>query len=649
MDEPEDSTIKKLGRELYAREESPEIARRRLDLSSLGSGRKVVQQESEHGEERLVFADVMAARARKRRKVLLGIVVGGVAAAIIAGAVGATIWYRLTKQVKQEQIQITISAPTEITAGDEVTYTVSYKNESRVAWQNVEVTFEQPVGFLFTSSAPQLEVAGKEYIARIGTITSGQEGQLSVAGRLVGEQNAVAVARAEIVLTPENFPSGRFSQAAVFNTTIASVPVDVSIEAAADAASGERVLAVVRVRNVGASPVSNAYVHIQPAPGMQLAVEDTQFSPEFSVVNSLWELPVIEPLQEVEKYIVVYVEGGAGERRTLEVEAGIQVGEDRFVQRRISHVVTVSASELTVEQIYNGSSDPIVVKAGQEVQGVVRYKNVGTVGLKNVIVEVQFEGVGLDPATLQLEAGAYDPIARKITWSSATVSELATVQPQQERELPYAFKILPTASLPTQGEATKNLNLISTAAIDSPDLPAPTGQERKVVSDRAILSIGTDLTLEVASFYDDGRLGIVSSGPLPPKVGQQTTYTVRLRLGTTVNDVGDARVVAVLPDGVKYTDKTYLTGGTVDFNDRTGEVTWLLPLLPGLSGRTTPPQELHFQVAATPAEHQKGDVITFLNRLTADGTDLFTDQAVNIVVENYPTTETAAPKQGKVE
>jgi hypothetical protein len=114
--------------------------------------------------------------------------------------------------------------------------------------------------------------------------------------------------------------------------------------------------------------------------------------------------------------------------------------------------------------------------------------------------------------------------------------------------------------------------------------------------------------------------------------------------------VGDVRLTAVLPDGVAYTDKTYLTTGQVSYNSRTGEIIWHIPLLSSLTGRTTPPQELHVQVAVTPGENTRGSEVQLLNSVKIEGMDVFVDQTVTQEIKDrFPTTDTAVPGKGKVE
>lgn len=641
-----EGSLSRLGRDLYQREETEEIRMRREELGRLGVREPDVSklEKPSRTSSGVQFANVLALRTARQRRLLLWGGAGVIILGLFAGAVFGTLRYRQSRQVTADQIELTLNGPTEFAGGGDIQYEVRFRNASRVDWQAVEIFFEAPLGFTLGESSRQATPSGRQLQFSIGELASGAEDSVRITGQLVGEQGAAVSSRAEIVLSPSNFPGSRFSETQFLTTTITSTPLEVAVDAAGDAASGERVQAIIHVRNLSTEVLEGGYVALRPGAGVTLNAQDASFSPDFSTVDSLWELPPLQSLDEVQRTVIFSIQGQPGEQRILEVQAGIRRGEDRFVQRTVTHTLRVSSTELLVSQTYNGAPEGLVVKAGETVRGTVKYQNVGTVGLSNVRLEVAFEGTGLDPATLRLSSGAYDPVARKIIWSPATVPALGLIQPQQSGEITYQFNILPVTGFPA-----KNNALTVTATIDSPDLPAPVGQERRVISDRFVISVNSDIILQADAFYDDGRLGLPSAGPIPPRSAEQTTYTVRLRAGSTLNDLGNLRLVAVLPDGVRYTGNNFMTGGDLAFNDRTGEITWTLPFVEGGIGRLKPAEELHVQVAIVPAEHQRGDEIVFLNSLTAQADDLFTDQLLRQELKEFPTTETAVPKKGEVQ
>lgn len=641
----EESELGVLKKKLYKQDEPAEFKTR---INSLKTDKPRAIKKPRGETESPEFVDLMKKKNRRRKVLTLWIGVGVLAAVAFGVAVWATFAYRASLQVKDDQIELSLTAPSEFVAGEEITYVMSYKNASRVDWSGVEVAFAPPQGFIFESSSAEASQQGQQYIVNVGDLAAGQQGQIEFSGQLLGEQQSTILARVEIALHPANAQKARMTKSETLNTLIVAVPIDVSIEATNNAAEGERVVARMVIRNTSSAPLNGLQLRIRPAPGLELMTGDSTFSPDFSVPDSAWELPELQPLEELSRSVVMRVSGSPGERRILQAEGVIVGGENSYVLRSVDHVFTVSSAELMVQQSFNGEEETLVVPAGETVNARVVFKNVGTVGLKNVIVSVKLDGLGLDPATLKLRAGAYDPITRTITWTSASVPQLSTLLPGQEGEVEYTFNILETGGFPLTEEAI-NPTITAVATIDSPDLPTPDGQERRVITDRYVIPVATNLALDAEAFYDDGRLGITSEGPLPPEVGERTTYTVRFRLGSTLNAAGDVHMTALLPDGVEFTDQTYMTTGTIDFNERTREIDWAIPQIDAQAGRVGPAPELHVQVAITPGENLRGKVLPFLQSASARGLDLYADREVATNLQIVPTTRTADSDNGEVQ
>lgn len=614
--------LDKLQRELYQQDKDREVERRVQELPQLGL-RPVAPapSASRAGLDRLAQVANRSTFQHRRRLIIAGSVAGAVIVVGLA-AVG-TWWYRARQAVGQEQIAVQLSGPSSITSGDIVTYEAHIRNDSRVPWDKVEVSVAAPDGWKLQQADPGFVISGPVQLMKVGTLEPGDVKVARLTGQLIGEEQTTALAKAELTLTPRNFPSGRFSKASTAGTLIARVPLEVSIDAPKDAAGGDRVAATINLRSTSAAPLEVVYLGLQVDGGLSLAPDDKEFSPDFSVPTARWKSFRLEPLQTITRTAVVYVSGAPGEQRQLTAQAGLLDGTTPRPQRTVSHVLVVDQASLAIQQAFDAISEDGVVTTGQSVKGTVTYQNLEAIGFNDARIKVQLEGIGFDPASLELHGGGYEAKTKTITWTAAAVPELKVLQPRQKGEIKFEFSILKAEQFPKTGEQLNNFALVSTATADS---EVKTGQV--VASDRRVFSVVTDPTLEFAGFYDDGRLGIKSTGPNPPVVGQETRYTIRLRLGSSLNDLGDVTVRAVVPDGVRVTGSTYKTSGEATFNERAQEMVWQAPLVIGGTGRLAPAEELDFQVAVTPGAHQKNQQISLLKSVSVNGVDQFTDTAV---------------------
>lgn len=617
-----------LKKSLYEAKQPSELERRDRDLEELGY-RPEKDQATPAVTQPLFKKKSFLPPKQWRATYKYGLIIG-VAVIAIGVALAATWWYRQRFALAPDQIGLEITGPDTAAAVQVIDLDFNWENRSSVEWQNVELFIDRPPGWRLRSSLPEVTEQGAQYMLALGTIGPGESGRLRLTGELLGPIGEPVEFKSELVLSPANFLSGRFSKTATRSIRLTSSPLELAVQTKREVLTNERVVVPVQIKNTSDHDVSGVFLTVKsPTANIELLPEDAAFSPDFSPVNARWDLPTLSPFGVVSRTAVVLVKGEVGSQQLLELEVGIQEGNNVFSQQTHRQLFSVEEPDVVLKHLYEGSEDDVIVNTGQRVRGEVFYRNTGTNDLLNTIVTVTIDGEAFNPASLVLEGGAYDPTTRTISWSAASVGDLARVEPGKEGRLSYNFEIFRIEDLPSAGEKTTNFVVTSTASLESPSLPLLPDNTRTVFSDRAVLSLATNFSLTADVFYDDGRLGLKSSGPNPPRVGEESTYTVRLRFSSDLNDVGNAVVLGVLPDGVKYTGKHFVTQGQLAVEERTGALSWKIPLIKGGAGRLAPPEELHFQVEILPAEHQQGQGIELLRNVRYEGSDLFTDRLLS--------------------
>jgi len=133
------------------------------------------------------------------------------------------------------------------------------------------------------------------------------------------------------------------------------------------------------------------------------------------------------------------------------------------------------------------------------------------------------------------------------------------------------------------------------------------------------------------TFYDSP---VANSGPLPPRVGRATTYTITFTLSSGPNDLQDVEVAAVLPGGVAWREPVAVDVGTLDFNPATRELRWQILRLAAATGILRPPVRAAFQVALTAAANQVGISPVVVKSISASGQDTFTNTVQTKTVDD---------------
>ena len=94
--------------------------------------------------------------------------------------------------------------------------------------------------------------------------------------------------------------------------------------------------------------------------------------------------------------------------------------------------------------------------------------------------------------------------------------------------------------LPINNFNDKNFSANAAVKIDSSNIPAALQGTQLAGTDSVNVKLNSKLAIASKGYYKDNEMP--NSGPLPPTVGQQTTYTIHWLVTNLSNDVDDVVV-----------------------------------------------------------------------------------------------------------
>jgi hypothetical protein len=121
----------------------------------------------------------------------------------------------------------------------------------------------------------------------------------------------------------------------------------------------------------------------------------------------------------------------------------------------------------------------------------------------------------------------------------------------------------------------------------------------------------------------------INIGPIPPKVENETTYTIIWSLVNTSNTITNTRVRGVLPPYVKWAGSVSPGKENITYNRNTNEVLWTPGDIVAGTGVGQPPREVAFQVVLTPSLSQIKTTPALVSDVNFSGTDLFTGEVLS--------------------
>jgi hypothetical protein len=121
---------------------------------------------------------------------------------------------------------------------------------------------------------------------------------------------------------------------------------------------------------------------------------------------------------------------------------------------------------------------------------------------------------------------------------------------------------------------------------------------------------------------------------LPPRSGENTTYTITWQAKNYYNNVKNVKVKAVLPENVKLTGRIFPEeeSGKFTFDSGSRELVWNVGDLEAGEGILNPAPNISFQVAITPLESQRGGQAELVGEAEISGEDSWTGKILKTLV-----------------
>jgi hypothetical protein len=584
-------------------------------VSSYGKNWKVNNFEKLKKEKQLSKLK----KKRRKNKIILGMV-GGLLFLILASFLSYLYIFREKDIFNQNEVVLSMAVPERIKSGDEVTYDVKIENKSESALQEAMLYFIKPDGFSLSEDNQEGGVKTLE----VGGMGAGESKQFQIKGRMIGVQGSVKEAKVVFEYRAEVIAGSKFSNEKTVSVVIAEVPLVLEIEAYGEVVSGGEVTYLVKYGNFGDAVYKKMRLEIEYPEGFSYSGANV----EPSLSNNVWDLGDLTKVdQPAQIEIKGKLEGSYDEVKILRAKLISQEGNVMYAEDKGSTKIARQAFQ--INQVINGKSD-LIVGTGDELEYAVNYENTGKVSLSKTVITVELDSKVLDFKSIKVDGGSFDEASKKITWDASGVAELGNVAPSRKGQVNFTVKVLDL--LPIVSQADKNFTVKSIVKIDSPDVPAPVGAAKVAITNEKVLRVKSNLILQAKGYYTDPS-GVVNEGPIPPKVGQKTTYSIHWQLLNLANDVDGVKVVGKVPTGVNFEGQVGITGGKdLKYDERTRELIWEIGKVGANTGILLPALEVVYKVSVTPSSSQVDSEIGLTESdqaAVATGKDIF----VNLDIE----------------
>lgn len=571
----------------------------------------------------------------QKRAIKIGLwVLGGV---IFLALLVVAVYKIKQSAFSEDRVSIFFDGPADVDSTQLTRYVIRYKNDNRANLSNAEILLNYPENYQPEAATNLQIINASNSRIDLGKVEPHSEEEIILEGKFYAPKNYVAYLRVTLRYTPSNFNSV-FQAQSQLGVNIKTSPISLEVAAPLEAADNNDVEYVVDYKNSSSLDFNDVRVKAEYPDGFQFVSSQ----PQSSEGNNFWYIGNLGAGQGGKILIRGKLQGSGDEGKIIKVFAGSSGSGGQFViytqNEKITRIIT---SPLSITQSVNGLKN-LSVNPGEKLDYVINYRNNSEIGLRDAIVTAEIKSAVLDFSKLQLQKGFYDSSRETITWKASDFPGLANLAPGNGGEIRFSIPVL--SRVPVKTENDKNFTIVTVAKIDSPDVPTPIGSNKIIASDTLELKLNSKVVLETLGYYKDSAIS--NSGPVPPEVGKETSYTIHWKILNVSNDVADAKVVSTLPTGVKWLDKISPAGEKMTYNERTNQIIWEIGKLENGTGILGPKREVSFQVSIIPQVNQAGKEAPILGLSLFTAKDLFTAKELNLENQEKNTMLTEDPSIG---
>src|SRR3989344_4159961 len=372
----------------------------------------------------------------------LEIIFGGSMVFFVGALVAASLlFFSGNNTVSTKNVDIALSGPTEIGAGNTLELQVVITNRNAVPMELPDLIVEFPSG---TRSDTDISVDLPRIRRSLSTIEPGQSIHETVRAVIFGQEGSEALVTASVEY---RVPSSNaiFVAEATYSALVNQSPASITVSSLKEAVSGQDISFIVTVTSNAPDLLSNMLLVAEYPPGFTFKSS----TPLPVSGTSAWNVGDLEPGGERSITIRGQFTGEDQDVRVLHLTTGSKkAGQEGVIAAPLATVdlsVTLTKPFVGVTLALDGdAASEHSVTRGTVVRGDIRWENNLPVRVQDVEIEVSLNGAILDRTTVKPERGFFQSNTNTIRFSRETDARLGDVEAGGSGIVSFSFATLPT-------------------------------------------------------------------------------------------------------------------------------------------------------------------------------------------------------------
>lgn len=553
--------------------------------------------------------------------------------ALLVLTIGYAGWFFYGKYVqnssKNADIEISITADkADLLAGQEFAYLVNYKNPTRIELDKAQLQVSLPENFIYSGAEPSPRTASssRNNIWDIGRILPLASGQVKIKGKLMGKPSDKAIVNAEIGFIPKNF-SSQFKRSATFENFINDNGLSIAIDSYSSVLVGEDSIFNIIFKAKEESYIDKFQLKFRTEEGSMIefpaAASSTSSSSaaiQSPIDMSLWTVNSISKEDATLKIPFRIVEK-VKDAQNINIDLIYTDSENKeYVIYNAIKTIEVVKSELNLGLIINGSRDDKGIDPGETLNYSITFSNRGEAGMKDVVIMAVLESDILDWGSLN-DANRGLVNTNMITWTKDQIPGLAELAAAQQGTIDFSINVLGEGNVPRDKQSMQVKSYAQFSIGNRADIKQAGDTQSNVITNK--LNSNLNLVESIRYFNEDNLA--VGSGPLPPKVGEATSFRVYWKIANNLHELDGLKAELSLPPYVAWLDKATATLGSITYDTKENKIVWAVGKLPTMVEEISG----EFSIGITPADQDRNTILVLIPGTKVEATDVVTGTVIS--------------------
>lgn len=541
---------------------------------------------------------------------------------VLALAYASYMFFAGGNTVSNNNIDITVLGNSFTAGGEELPMQIEITNKNNSSLELADLLIEYP-----KSSSPDLTGEVERLRESLGTIPSGGIKNDNIKLVLFGEQGTIRPIKISLEYRVEG-SNAIFVKEKIYEVTISSAPIDLSIDAPTEVSPNQDIVLNIKSTLNTNKTASGILVKVDYPIGFQYESS----IPAASFGNNVWNLGDLSP--GVERNISIVgkmVDVFDGEEKTFHIFSGTQSDSDKsmvgIVFNSLGHTILIKKPFIEAKLVVNGVYQrEYAVDSSTMISGSINWVNNLETKVSDLEIRAKISGNALNRKTIKAEQGYYNSSIDTIVWDKNSQSKLSEINPGDSGSV--LFSLSPLSLFSGSGGMLLDPSINIEVSISAKQ-PLEGNEIKKLDnSESKIIRVISNVGLSTKALYYSGPFE--NTGTIPPKVENETTYTIVWTLSNTANNISGAEVRSSLPTWVRFIGPISPPAEDLNYNASTREIVWNIRSIPKGTGITEGEKEVSFQIGLTPSLSQLGKMPILINEATLTGHDDFANVDVRV-------------------